>query len=56
MLIGTGCGVPAIMAARAIEEERDGRMTIMLSTFIPCGAKMEIVLLKTTIFFPNNGF
>ena len=55
MLIGTGCGVPAIMAARTIEEERDRRMTIMLSTFIPCGAKMEIVLLMTSIFFPDNG-
>ena len=56
MLIGTGCGVPAIMAARTIEEERERRMKIMLSTFIPCGAKMEIVLLMTTIFFQNNGF
>lgn len=55
MLIGTGCGVPAIMAARTIEEERDRRMTIMLSTFIPCSAKMEIVLLMTAIFFPGNG-
>ena len=54
MLIGTGCGVPAIMAARTIEEERDRRMTIMLSTFIPCAAKMEIVLLITSIFFRGN--
>ena len=54
MLIGTGCGVPAIMASRTIEEERDRRMTIMLSTFIPCAAKMEIVLLITSIFFKGN--
>ena len=54
MLIGTGCGVPAIMATRTIEEERDRRMTIMLSTFIPCAAKMEIVLLMTSIFFNGN--
>ena len=54
MLIGTGCGVPAIMASRTIEEEKDRRMTIMLSTFIPCAAKMEIVLLITAIFFPGN--
>ena len=54
MLIGTGCGVPAIMASRTIEEERDRRMTIMLSTFIPCAAKMEIVLLITSIFFRGN--
>ena len=54
MLIGTGCGVPAIMASRTIEEEKDRRMTIILSTFIPCAAKMEIVLLITSIFFPGN--
>ena len=56
MVIGTGCGVPAIMAARTIEEERDRRMTIMLSTFIPCAAKMEIVLIMTAAFFPGNPF
>lgn len=43
MLIGTGCGVPGIMASRTIENERDRRMTIMTTTFIPCGAKMPIV-------------
>ena len=56
MVIGTGCGVPAIMAARTIEEEKDRRMTIMLSTFIPCAAKMEIVLIMTSAFFPENSF
>lgn len=43
MLIGTGCGVPGVMASRTIENERDRRMTIMTTTFIPCGAKMPIV-------------
>ena len=43
MLIGSGCGVPGIMASRTIENERDRRMTIMTTTFIPCGAKMPIV-------------
>ncbi|MDL2206795.1 ferrous iron transport protein B [Eubacteriales bacterium OttesenSCG-928-N13] len=45
MLIGTGCGVPGIMASRTIENERDRRMTIITTTFIPCGAKMPIVAL-----------
>ena len=56
MVIGTGCGVPAIMAARTIEEEKDRRMTIMLATFIPCAAKMEIVLIMTNAFFEGNSF
>ena len=43
MLIGTGCGVPGIMASRTIENERDRRMTIMTTTFIPCGAKLPII-------------
>lgn len=43
MLIGTGCGVPGIMASRTIENERDRRMTIMTTTFIPCGAKVPII-------------
>lgn len=54
MLVGTGCGVPAIMAARTIEEERDRRMTIRLCTFIPCAAKMEMVLLLTNVFFSGS--
>lgn len=45
MLIGTGCGVPGIMASRTIENERDRRMTVMTTTFIPCGAKMPIIAL-----------
>ncbi len=43
MLIGTGCGIPGIMASRTIENERDRRMTIMTTTFIPCGAKMPFI-------------
>lgn len=51
MLIGTGCGVPGIMASRTIENERDRRMTIMTTTFIPCGAKMPIIALITAALF-----
>jgi ferrous iron transport protein B len=54
MLIGTGCGVPAIMASRTIENEKDRRMTIMLSTFMPCGAKMEIIAMMTLVCFPGS--
>lgn len=54
MLVGTGCGVPAIMASRTIENEKDRRMTIMLATFLPCGAKMEIVAIMSSTFFPGN--
>ena len=56
MLIGTGCGVPAIMASRTIENEKDRRMTIILSTFMPCGAKMEIVAMMTLVCFPGSMF
>ncbi|MDO4543091.1 MAG: ferrous iron transporter B [Clostridia bacterium] len=51
MLIGTGCGVPGIMASRTIENERDRRMTIMTTTFIPCGAKLPIVALIASALF-----
>jgi ferrous iron transport protein B len=54
MLVGTGCGVPAIMASRTIENEKDRRMTIILSTFMPCGAKMEIVAMMSIVCFPGN--
>jgi len=54
MLIGTGCGVPAVMAARTIEDEKDRRMTIMLCTFMPCTAKMVIIAMITSIFFPHS--
>ena len=51
MLIGTGCGVPGIMASRTIENERDRRMTIMTTTFIPCGAKLPIIALIASALF-----
>lgn len=51
MLIGTGCGVPGIMASRTIENERDRRMTIMTTTFIPCGAKIPIIALIASALF-----
>lgn len=51
MLIGTGCGVPGVMASRTIENERDRRMTIMTTTFIPCGAKLPIIALISGALF-----
>jgi len=51
ILIGTGCGVPGIMASRTIESERDRRMTIMTTTFIPCGAKLPIIALIAGALF-----
>lgn len=51
MLIGTGCGVPGIMASRTIENERDRRMTIMTTTFIPCGAKLPIISMIAVALF-----
>ena len=56
MLIGSGCGVPGIMASRTIENERDRRMTIMTTTFIPCGAKIPIIGLIAGAFFGNAGW
>ena len=53
ILIGTGCGVPGIMASRTIENERDRRMTIMTTTFIPCGAKLPIIALISGALFSN---
>lgn len=54
MLISTGCGVPAIMSSRTIENERDRRITIMTATFMPCSAKLEIIALIAGAFFPHN--
>jgi ferrous iron transport protein B len=51
MLIGTGCGVPGIMASRTIENERDRRMTIITTTFVPCGAKLPIIALIAGALF-----
>ena len=53
MLIGTGCGVPGVMASRTIENDRDRKMTIMTTTFIPCGAKMPIIALIAGALFNN---
>lgn len=53
MLIGTGCGVPGIMASRTIETDRDRKMTIMTTTFIPCGAKLPIIGLIAGALFDN---
>lgn len=54
MLVGTGCGVPGIMASRTIENESDRRMTVMTTTFIPCGAKLPFIALCTGAFFGGN--
>ena len=56
MLIGTGCGVPGIMASRTIENERDRRMTIMTTTFIPCSAKLPIIGLIAGACFGGSGW
>ena len=56
MLVGMGCGVPGVMASRTIENERDRRMTIMTTTFIPCGAKMPIIGLIAGALFGGSGF
>jgi ferrous iron transport protein B len=55
MLIGSGCGVPGVMASRTIENDRDRKMTIMTTTFIPCGAKLPIIALIAGAFFDNSG-
>ncbi|MDU6855097.1 MAG: ferrous iron transport protein B [Zhenhengia sp.] len=54
MVIGTGCSVPGIMASRTIESERDRKMTIMLTPFIPCGAKLPVFALMVGAFFPEH--
>ena len=56
MLIGSGCGVPGIMASRTIENDRDRKMTIMTTTFIPCGAKLPIIAMIAGAFFDNSGW
>ena len=56
MLVSSGCGVPGIMASRTIENQRDRRMTIMTTTFIPCGAKLPIIALITAALFRHTLF
>ncbi len=53
MLIASGCGVPGIMATRTIEQERDRKITIMVTTFMPCSAKLPIIALVSGVFFPH---
>ena len=55
MLISSGCGVPGVMASRTIEQDRDRKMTIMTTTFIPCGAKMPIIGMIAGALFHNSG-
>ena len=56
ILIGSGCGVPAIMATRTIENVEDRRMTIMLATFIPCAAKTELIAMISSVFFHGSAW
>lgn len=56
MLIGTGCGIPGIMASRTIENERDRRMTIMTTTFIPCGAKVPFITMIAGAIFGGSAW
>ena len=56
MLIGTGCGIPGIMASRTIENERDRRMTIMTTTFIPCGAKVPFIAMIAGALFGGSAW
>ena len=56
MLIGSGCGVPGIMASRTIESDRDRKMTIMTTTFVPCGANLPNIAMIAGAFFNNAGW
>ncbi|MBS7577552.1 MULTISPECIES: ferrous iron transport protein B [unclassified Enterococcus] len=56
ILIATGCGVPGVMASRTIESEKDRRITIMVTTFIPCSAKLPIIALIAGAFFPHSSW
>lgn len=56
MLVATGCGVPGIMASRTIENEKDRHMTIMITTFMPCSAKLTIIALVAGAFFPQSSW
>ena len=56
ILVGTGCGVPGIMASRTIENESDRRITVITTTFIPCGAKLPLIALIASAFFGNSAW
>ena len=56
MIVGYGCGIPGIMATRTIKDEKQRRLTAMLTPFVPCGAKLPIIALFTAAFFPDKGY
>ena len=56
MVVGYGCSIPGIMSTRTIKDERQKRLTVMLTPFIPCGAKVPIIALFIFVFFPENPF
>ncbi|HWQ72310.1 MAG TPA: ferrous iron transporter B [Desulfitobacteriaceae bacterium] len=56
MIVGTGCGIPGVMATRTIKNERQRRTTAMLTTFMPCGAKLPIIALFAGVFFSENSW
>lgn len=56
MIIGTGCSVPGIMAVRTLENERDRKLTAIMTPFVPCGAKLPVFALFIAAFFPNSSF
>jgi len=56
MLLGTGCSIPGIMASRTIENEKDRKMTILLTPFIPCGAKLPVFAMFIAMMFPNESW
>ncbi|MGH4123750.1 MAG: ferrous iron transport protein B [Clostridium sp.] len=56
MIVGSGCAIPGVMATRTIEDVNQRRMTIMLTPFVPCGAKLPIIALFVAVFFPKNSW
>ncbi|MEI3044604.1 MAG: nucleoside recognition domain-containing protein [Romboutsia timonensis] len=56
MIVGYGCSIPGIMATRTIKDEKQRRLTAMLTPFVPCGAKLPIIALFTAAFFPEQGY
>lgn len=56
MIVGYGCGIPGIMATRTIKDEKQRKLTAMLTPFVPCGAKLPIIALFTAAFFPEQGY
>ena len=56
MIVGYGCSIPGIMATRTIKDEKQRRLTAMLTPFVPCGAKIPIIALFTAVFFPEQGY